>query len=157
MRSLARIKKLEKAHSSLLNEQNEKEHVITCGVGLTCDIIDESFYNPIVAPANPFCSSSSTTTSLMSDGFTCDASLMVENETLKMEVNELTRDLGNVYGGEARLLKCLGSQRFSLNKEGLDFTVTPQVFSSIISLHYMSISMHHCMLFHMVATNVICF
>jgi hypothetical protein len=35
--------------------------------------------------------------------------------------------------------------------------VTPQVFSSIIALHYMSISMHHFMLFHMVATNVICF
>ena len=58
----------------------------------------------------------------MSDGFTCDASLMVENETLKKEVNELTRALGNAYGGEACLLKCLGSQRFSLNKEGLGYT-----------------------------------
>ena len=46
---------------------------------------------------------------------------MVENETLK-EVNELTRALGNAYDGEARLLKCLGSQRFSLNKEGLGYT-----------------------------------
>jgi hypothetical protein len=35
--------------------------------------------------------------------------------------------------------------------------LTLQVFSSIIALHYMSISMHHFMLFHMVATNVICF
>ena len=59
-------KKLEKAHSSLLDEQNMKEHVETCDVGLTCDIIDESFYKPIiVAPANPSCSSSSTSTSLM--------------------------------------------------------------------------------------------
>ena len=58
----------------------------------------------------------------MSDGFTCDASFMVENETLKKEVNELTRALGNAYGGEAHLLKCLGSQRFSLNKEGLGYT-----------------------------------
>jgi hypothetical protein len=47
---------------------------------------------------------------------------MVENETLKKEVNELTRALGNAYGGDARLLKCLGSQRFSLNKEGLGYT-----------------------------------
>jgi hypothetical protein len=39
----------------------------------------------------------------------------------------------------------------------LSLGVTPQVFSSIIALHYMSISMHHFMLFHMVATNVICF
>jgi chromosome segregation ATPase len=102
-------KKLEKAHSSLLNEQNE-EHVITCEVGLTCDIIDKYFYKPIVvAPANPSYSLSSTTTSPMSDSFTCDASLMVGNETLKKEVNELTRALGNAYGGEAYLLKCLGS------------------------------------------------
>jgi hypothetical protein len=34
----------------------------------------------------------------MSDDFTCDASLMVENETLK-EVNELTLTLGKAYGG----------------------------------------------------------
>ena len=115
-------KKLEESHSSQLNEQNEKDHVVTCDKGLTCDIIDESSYKPIVvAPANPSCGSSSTSTSPMSDGFTCDASLMVENETLK-EVNELTRDLGNAYRGEARLLKCLGSQRFSLNKEGLCYT-----------------------------------
>ena len=78
-------KKLEKAHSSLLNEQNE-EHVVTCNKGLNCDIINESFYKPIVvAPANPSCSSSSTSTSPMSGGFTCDASLMVENKTLKKE------------------------------------------------------------------------
>ena len=67
-------KKLEKAHSSLLNEQNVKEHVKTCDVGLT---YDESFYKPIiVAPTNPSCSTS-TSTSSSSDGFTCDASLMV--------------------------------------------------------------------------------
>ena len=43
--------------------------------------------------------------------------------------------LGNTYGGDARLLKCLGSQRFSLNKKGLGYTpkkgkaafVTPKV------------------------------
>ena len=108
---------------------------MSCDVGLTCDIIDESFYKPIiVAPTNPSCSTS-TSTSPLSDGFTCDASLMVENETLKKEVNELTHALGNAYGGDARLLKCLGSQRFSLNKERLGYTpkkgkaafVTPKV------------------------------
>ena len=31
--------------------------------------------------------------------------------------------LGNAYDGEACLLKCLSSQRFSLNKEGLDYTL----------------------------------
>jgi hypothetical protein len=47
---------------------------------------------------------------------------MVKNESLKREVNELTHALGKAYGGEARLLKCLGSQHFSLNKEGLSYT-----------------------------------
>jgi hypothetical protein len=47
---------------------------------------------------------------------------MVKNETLKKKVNELTHALGNTYGGEARLLKCLGSQWFSLNKVGSDYT-----------------------------------
>ena len=99
--------------------------IVSCDVGITCDIIEESFYEPIVvAPTNPSCSSSSTTTptSTISDGFTYDASLMVENETLKREVDELTHALGKAYGGEAHLLKCLGSQRFSLNKEELGYT-----------------------------------
>ena len=64
--------------------------IVSCDVGLTCDIIDESFYKPIVvAPTNPS-GSTTTSTSPLSDGFTCDALLMVENETLKKEVNELT-------------------------------------------------------------------
>ena len=121
--------KLEKAHSSLLEqvkkEEAKKEQVIvSCDVGLTCDILDESFYKPIVvALTNPSCSTT-TSTSLLSDGFTCDASLMPENETLKKKVNELTHALDNTYGGDALLLKCLGSQRFSLNKEGLGLSGT---------------------------------
>jgi hypothetical protein len=98
-----------------------KEHVETRDVGLTCDIIDESFYKPIiVAPTNPSCSTS-TSTSSSSDGFTCDASLIVENETLKKDVNELTRTLGKAYGDEDHLLMCLGIQRASLYKEGLGY------------------------------------
>jgi hypothetical protein len=118
--------KLEKAHSLLL-EQDKEKVIISCDVDITCDLIDKSFYEPIViASTNPSCSSSSTTTTIStsttSDGFTRDASLMVENETLKREVDELTHALGKAYGGEAHFLKCLGSQRFSLNKERLDYT-----------------------------------
>ena len=77
--------------------------------GLTCDIIDESFYKPIiVAPTNPSCSTY-TSTSSSSDGFTCDASLMVENENLRKKVNKLTHTLAKAYGGEDRLVMCLGS------------------------------------------------
>jgi exonuclease VII small subunit len=119
--------KLEKAHSSLFKQVEEEEAkkeqvIVSCDVRLTCHILDESFYKPIVvSPTNPSCSTTTSTLPL-SDGFTCDASLMVENETLKKEVNELTYALGNAYGGDAHLLKCLGSQRFSLNKEELGNT-----------------------------------
>jgi hypothetical protein len=109
--------KLEKAHSSLLKkvkEEAKKEQVImSCDVRLTCDILDESFYKPIVvAPTNPSCSTS-TSTSPLSDGFIYDVSLMVKNKTIKKKVNESTHALGNAYGRDVRLLKCLGSQRFS--------------------------------------------
>jgi hypothetical protein len=119
--------KLKKAHSSLLEqvkkEEAKKEQVIvSCDVRLTCDILDQSFYMPIVvAPTNPSYSTSTSTLPL-SDDFTCDAPLMVENETLKKEVNKLTRALGKAYGGEDRLLMCLGNQRSSLYKEGLGYT-----------------------------------
>jgi hypothetical protein len=118
--------KLEKAHSSLLEQAKEKKTkmeqvIVTCDVGLTYDLNDESSYSPIiVALTNPFYSTF-TSTSSTSNGFTCDASLIVENEILKKEVNGLTRALGNAYGGDARLLKCLGSQIFSLNKEGMGY------------------------------------
>ena len=113
--------KLKKAHSSLIEqvkvEEAKKEQVIvSCDVGLTCDLIDESFHEPIiVAPTNTYCSTTISTPSIN------DASLKVENETLKKEVNELTRALGNAYGGDAHLLKCL-EPKVSLNKEGLGYT-----------------------------------
>jgi hypothetical protein len=83
----------------LLLEEDKERIIVSCDVGTTCDLIDESFYEPIViAPTNPSGSSLSTTTttstSTTSDGFTCDSSLMVENETLKREVDELTHALG---------------------------------------------------------------
>ena len=95
MRSLAKLTlSLKKAHSSLIKQVKEKakkeQVIVSCDVGLTCDIIDESFYKPIVvAPTNTSCSTT-TSTSPLSDGLTCDASLMVENETLKKEINEVT-------------------------------------------------------------------
>jgi hypothetical protein len=105
--------KLEKAHSSLIEqvkkEEAKKEQVIVSyDVGLICDILDESFYKPIVvAPINPSCSTT-TSTSPLSGGFTSDASLMVENETLKKEVNELTCALGKYLWWRCLLAKVFG-------------------------------------------------
>lgn len=48
--------------------------------------------------------------------------LWLKMRPLKKEVNEPTHTLGESHGGEACLLKCLGSQTFLLNKEGLDYT-----------------------------------
>jgi hypothetical protein len=118
---------LKKAHSSLLEQVKKEEEkmeqvIVFCDVGLTRDIIDESFYKLIVVATTNPSRSTFTSTSSSSEGFTCDASIKVENETLNKEVNELTRALGKAYGGEDRLLMCLGSQRASLNKEGLGYT-----------------------------------
>ena len=110
---------LDKVHSSLRNEQNEKKHVITCDKGLTCDIIDESFYKSIIVSTTNPSGSTSTSSSSSGDGFTCDALLMVENETLKKEVKMLNHTLAKAYGGEDCLLICLGSQRAPLYKERL--------------------------------------
>ena len=116
--------KLQKAHSLLL-EENKEKIVVSYDVGTTCDLIKESPNPLIVVATNSSCRSSSTitnSTSTSSVGVTCDTSLKVENETLKRYVDELTHALGKAYGGEAHLLKCLGSQRFSLNKERLGYT-----------------------------------
>ena len=78
-------------------------------VGLTCDIINESLHKPIIAGSTNSSCSTSTSTSSIGDGFTCDALLMVENENLKKEVNKLTHTLAKAYGGEDRLLMCLGN------------------------------------------------
>jgi hypothetical protein len=97
------------------------EKAKTCNISISCDIIDESFYKPIVvAPTNPSCSAS-TSSSSSSDGFTCDSTLIVENESLKKEVKELNHTLAKAYDGEDRLLMCLGSQRASLYKEELGY------------------------------------
>ena len=96
-----------------------KEHVETCDVGLTCDIIDESFYKPIIiAPTNPSCSTS-TSTSSSSDGFTCDDSLMVESETLNKEVKALKQALDELKATHERLKEAyekLGKAHKSLKK-----------------------------------------
>jgi hypothetical protein len=46
---------------------------------------------------------------------------MVENETLKKEVKEPNHTIAKAYGGEDRVLMCLGSQRASLYKERLGY------------------------------------
>jgi hypothetical protein len=89
--------KLEEAHSSLVkkceNMPTNVEKAKTCNIGISCDIINESFHKSIVvAPTNPSYSSS-TSSSSNSDGFTCDSTLIAENKNLKKEVKELNHTL----------------------------------------------------------------
>ena len=49
--------KLEKSHSSLLEqvkkeESKKKQVIVSCDVVLTCDILDESFYKPIIVASH---------------------------------------------------------------------------------------------------------
>ena len=74
-----------------------------------------------VAPTNSSCSTISSTSS-SGVNHTCDNTLIVENKNLKEEVKKLNHTLAKAYGGEDRLLMCLGSQTASLYKEGLGYT-----------------------------------
>jgi hypothetical protein len=49
---------------------------------------------------------------------------MVENETLKMEIKELNHTLAKAYGGEDRLLMCLGSKELLYIKR--DWAIPPR-------------------------------
>jgi hypothetical protein len=86
--------KLEKTHSSLLKQFKEEEAkkeqvIVSCNVGLTCDILDKSFYKPIVvASTNPSCSTT-TSTSPLSDCFTYDCRISGRGNGLEKGVNRL--------------------------------------------------------------------
>ena len=67
---------------------------------------------------------------------------MVENETLKKEVNKLTHTLAKAYSGEDRLLMCLGSQRASLYKEGLGYN--PKKGKAAFAPHKTSFVKNNC-------------
>jgi hypothetical protein len=58
----------------------------------------------------------------VSDNIACvESQIIVENEALVGKVNTLTHDLEKAYGGKAKLDFILGSQRCSLNHEGLGY------------------------------------
>ena len=71
--------KLEEAqNSSLVHEAT----TVKVDMGVTCDFLD----SPTSAPSPTNSSCSTCNGSLMKDGFSCDATLIVENEMLKNKV-----------------------------------------------------------------------
>jgi hypothetical protein len=92
--------------------------VVTEDVGVTCDLLDSPTSEPL--PTNSICDKCKN--SLMNDNIALDESkIIVENEVLVDRVNALTHDLEKTYGGKAKLDFILGSQRCSLNREGLGY------------------------------------
>jgi hypothetical protein len=94
--------------------------VVTKDVGITCDLLDSSTSDSL--PTSFICDKCKI--SLVNDDIGCDKSnIIIENEALVGRVNAqaLTHDLEKAYGGKAKLDFILGSQRCSLNREGLGY------------------------------------
>jgi hypothetical protein len=113
---------LKESCESLVESQNSplmhEVVVVTKDVGITCDLFDSSASDS--QPTNFICDNCKI--SLENDDISCDESnFIVENEVLIGRVNALTHDLEKAYGGKAKLDFILGSQRCSLNREGLGY------------------------------------
>jgi hypothetical protein len=107
-------KLVEAQNSSLVHEVV----VVTEDIGITCDLLDSSTSEP--QPTSFIYDKCKI--SLVNDDIGCDESkIIVENEALVGRVNALTHDLEKAYGGKAKLDFILGSQRCSLNREGLGY------------------------------------
>jgi hypothetical protein len=92
--------------------------VVTEDVGVTCDLLDSLTSEPL--PTNTICDKCKI--SLMNDNIALgESKIIVENEVLVDRVNALTHDLEKAYGVKAKLDFILGSQRCSLNREGLGY------------------------------------
>jgi hypothetical protein len=92
--------------------------VVTKDVGITCDLLDNS--TSVSQPTSFICDKCKI--SLANNDIGCDESnIIIENEALVGRVNALTHDLEKAYGGKAKVDFILGSQRFSLNREGLGY------------------------------------
>jgi hypothetical protein len=91
--------------------------IVTKDVGVTCDLLDSLTSEPL--PTNSICDKCKI---CLNDDIALDESKnIVENKVLVDRVNTLTHDLEKAYGGKAKLDFILGSQRCSLNREGLGY------------------------------------
>ena len=91
--------------------------VVTKDVGVTCDLLDSLTSEPL--PTNSNCDKCKIS---LNDNIALDESkIIVENEVLVDRINTLTHDLEKAYGGKKKLDFILGSQRCSLNREGLGY------------------------------------
>jgi FtsZ-binding cell division protein ZapB len=101
--------KLKEAHVTLVAHETVKDKVVSCA---KCDELK-------CASCCPSTSNFSCSTSISS--CTSDASLILENESLKKEVDCLSKDLAKWFGSHAKFNHCWTSQKFTLNRNGIDY------------------------------------
>jgi hypothetical protein len=101
--------KLKEAHVTLVAHETVKDKVVSCA---KCDELK-------CASCCPSTSNFSCSTSISS--CTSDASLILENESLKKEVDCLSKDLAKWFGSRAKFNHCWTSQKFTLNRNGIDY------------------------------------
>ncbi|CAO2038807.1 unnamed protein product [Urochloa humidicola] len=106
--------KLKEAHDSLLVQKSIEPKTSSC---TTCDKCEN--LSNVSNSTNPSCSTSDA--SCTSDRFSCDATLMMENESLKKEVDCLSKDLSRWFGSHVKFNHCWTNQKFTLNKNGIDY------------------------------------
>ena len=106
--------KLKEAHATLVAHEIEKNKIISCS---KCDELKCASCSP--SSSNPSCSTSNV--SCTSDDSLCDASLIIENESLKKEIDCLSKDLSKWFGSHAKFNHCWASQKFTLNRNGIDY------------------------------------
>jgi hypothetical protein len=103
---------------SLRKLKNHLVCVVIEDVGVTCDLLD----SPTSERHTTYMLCDKCKMSFTNDNIVCDGSqAIVENEMLVIKVKALTHDFEKAYGGKAKLDFIMGSQRCSLNREGLGY------------------------------------
>jgi hypothetical protein len=103
--------------------KNRKVALVNCSCHWVTSLVGQFLWCPM-------CGRGSCNTSLPPNhqvlvdtaGTILPASTWSSGEKSLVSCHWISHALGKAYGGEAHLLKCLSSQRFSLNKEGLGYT-----------------------------------
>jgi hypothetical protein len=100
---------LKEAHNSLLAQEVKGK----MSMGVECNILNTSS-----CTSNPSCSTS--TGSCISEDMSCD-SLLLENGSLKNEIECLSKDLARYFGSHVRFNHICTNQKFTLDKDAIGY------------------------------------
>jgi hypothetical protein len=100
---------LKEANNSLLAQEVKGK----MSMGVECNILN-------ISPCTTNPSYSTCTSSCISEDMSCD-SLLLENESLKKEIECLSKDLARYFGSHVRFNHVWTNQKFTLEKNGLGY------------------------------------